>query len=107
MKNAISTGKFYHGKKGWIGNSFIICILSSVEYTGSKHCPTCMVNMLMSSIPFMRIITLVSCAVFVSGLFKITEPKSCIVLNSVANPFPFLVSMVLSESYLLNLAFKI
>ena len=60
-------------KKGWIGNS--IYILSSVEHTGSKHCPTCMVIMLMNSILFMRIITIASCAMFVSGLFKITEPK--------------------------------
>ena len=34
-----------------------------------------MVIMLMNSISFMRIITIASCAMFVSGLFKITEPK--------------------------------
>ena len=34
-----------------------------------------MVIMLMNSISFMRIITIASRAMFVSGLFKITEPK--------------------------------
>ena len=67
-------------EKGWIGNSFVIYILSSVEHTGNKHCPTCMVIMLMNSISFMRIITIASCAMFVSGLFKITEPK---IVNSI------------------------
>ena len=55
--------------------TLVIYILSSVEHTGSKHCPTCAVIMLMNSILFMRIITIASCAMFVSGLFKITEPK--------------------------------
>ena len=77
-------------KKGWIGNSFVIYILSLVEHTGSKHCLTCMVIMLMNSISFMCIITIASCAMFVSGLFKITEPKIVYsILNSVANPSPF------------------
>ena len=58
-----------------MGNSFVIYILSSVEHTGSKHCPTCMVIMLMKSISFLRIIIIASCAMLVSGLFKITEPK--------------------------------
>ena len=40
-----------------------------------KLYPTCMVIMLMNSISFMRIITIASCVMFVSGLFKITEPK--------------------------------
>ena len=62
-------------ERGWIGISFVIYILFSVEHTGSKHCPTSMVIMLMNSISFMRIITIASCAMFVSGLFKITEPK--------------------------------
>ena len=62
-------------KRGWIGNSFVIYILSSVEHTGSKHCSTCMVIMLMNSVSFMGIITIASCAMFVSGLFKVTEPK--------------------------------
>ena len=39
-----------------------------------KLYPTCMVIMLMNSISFMRIITIASCVMFVSGLFKITEP---------------------------------
>ena len=56
-----------------VGNSFVIYILSSVEHTGSKHCPTCMVIMLMNSILFMRIITIASCAMFVSALYKIKD----------------------------------
>ena len=34
-----------------------------------------MVIMLMNSISFLRIITIASCAMFVSALFKLTEPK--------------------------------
>ena len=61
----------------WNGPWKLFCYLylSSVEHTGSKHCPTCMVIMLMNSISFMRIITIANCAMFVSSLFKMTEPK--------------------------------
>ncbi len=43
----------------------------------------------------MRIITIARCAMFVSGLFQITEAKIVYVdLNSVADPIRFLISMV-------------
>ena len=64
-----------HFRSNEIKSAGTIDIRKRVEYTGSEHCPTCMVIMPMNSISFMRIIIIASCTMFVFGLFKITEPK--------------------------------
>ena len=59
----------------FVGYAKTVMIVTSGGSSVSKNKLPHELLMVMNSISFMRIITIASCAMFVSGLFKITEPK--------------------------------